>query len=84
MRWERIKIYSWEDKVYKVSPYPGDASKAQLIRPFLLLSSMCNPLPGKALSQTERADGTRALSKNLKDIEKPGEARQGARALWLL
>lgn len=70
---EQIKIHSWEDGVFKISPYPGDASKVWLIRPFPLLSSMCDPMPDKSLLQPESW-----WHENTKqEIERPGEARGG-------
>lgn len=42
---KRIKIHSCEDSVYKLSHYPGDASKVLLVRPFPLLSTVCQVRP---------------------------------------
>ena len=44
-----MKIHSWEDSVYKVSPYPGGASKVSLTLPLTKLN-----VPGKSL-QTRKS-----------------------------
>lgn len=67
MKQEQIKIHSWEDSVYKVSPYPGGASKVLLTLPLTKLN-----VSGKSL-QPERADGMRVLSRSLEDLEEQGE-----------